>query len=82
MKLFYQNLSKGMEKGTALREAKLEYIKSAEGIFRHPAFWSPFVQIGTTDAIHLDVKSKYSFLWWGLGILTAVLLFVFLRKKQ
>jgi LPXTG-motif cell wall-anchored protein len=82
MKIFYQNLAKGMKKGSALREAKLEYMKSAEGMFRHPAFWSAFVQIGTTDAIHLEEKSNSSFLWWGLGVLTAVLLFVFWRKKK
>lgn len=84
MKLFYQNLTKGMGKAEALREAKLSYMKKAEGIFEHPAFWSPFIQIGTSDAIHLKSKSDRSFLWWGLGILSMVLLLYlfFIAKRR
>lgn len=40
MVAFYQNLSKGMTKGEALRQAKLSLID------RHPLFWSPFILIG------------------------------------
>jgi CHAT domain-containing protein len=82
MKLFYQNLAKDMGTAEALRAAKLDYMKRAKGILRHPAFWSPFVHIGTNDSIHLEVKSERSFLWWGLGILGFVLLLVFLKKKE
>lgn len=81
MKLFYQNLGKGMEKGAALRAAKLSYIKEVDGLFRHPAFWSPFIQMGTTDSIDLETKGKRSLVWWGLAILGCSLLLIFLRKK-
>jgi len=40
MVAFYQNISKGMSKGEALREAKLSQIT------RHPFYWSPFILIG------------------------------------
>jgi CHAT domain-containing protein len=40
MVAFYQNISKGMSKGEALREAKLSQIT------RHPYYWSPFILIG------------------------------------
>jgi CHAT domain-containing protein len=82
MKFFYQNLVEGMGKAEALREAKLEYIKRSKGIFNHPAFWSPFIQIGASDSIYLEVKSKRSFLWWGLGVLGMILLLVFWKKKK
>lgn len=82
MELFYQNLEKGMEKAKALQVAKLDYIKRSKGIFSHPAFWSPFVQIGTSDRIDLEVKSKNSFLWWGIGFLGIVLLVAFWKKKK
>jgi len=40
MVAFYQNISKGMSKGEALRQAKLSQIT------RHPFYWSPFILIG------------------------------------
>lgn len=40
MVAFYQNLKKGMNKGEALRGAKLSQINS------HPYFWSPLILIG------------------------------------
>ncbi|MBD1924328.1 tetratricopeptide repeat protein [Microcoleus sp. FACHB-831] len=40
MVAFYQNLKKGMDKGEALRGAKLSQINS------HPYFWSPLILIG------------------------------------
>lgn len=82
MQFFYENLAKGMGKAEALRTAKLDYIKTSKGILSHPAFWSPFVQIGTSDPIHLEVKSKNSFLWWGMGIFGIILLFAFWKKKK
>jgi CHAT domain-containing protein len=82
MQLFYQNLAKGMGKAEALRAAKLDYIKRAKGVFSHPAFWSSFVQVGPSDSIALEEKSKNSLLWWGMGILGLVLLVVFWKKKK
>lgn len=37
---FYQNLKQGMNKGEALRQAKLQQIEA------HPFFWSPLILIG------------------------------------
>ena len=84
MKLFYQNLAKDMGTAEALRAAKLNYMKRAKGILRHPAFWSPFVHIGTNDPIRLERKSERSFLWWGLGlgILGLVFSLIFWKKKE
>jgi CHAT domain-containing protein len=82
MKFFYQNLAKDMDTAEALRAAKLEYMKKAKGVFKHPAFWSPFVQIGTSNAIYLELKSdRLPLWWWGLGVFGIVLLLVFWKKK-
>ena len=43
MKTFYQNLSRGY--AAALREAKLEMIRSPRLRLRHPYFWAPFVLV-------------------------------------
>jgi CHAT domain-containing protein len=72
MKSFYQNLTDGMNKDEALRQAKLQYIKSAKGITAHPVFWSPFIQLGDTKAIQFSRKGN---LWvWSIGGLLVLLL--------
>lgn len=43
MKTFYQNLSLGY--AAALRQAKLEMIKSLRRSARHPYYWAPFVLV-------------------------------------
>lgn len=40
---FYKNLSKGMTKVEALRQAKLDFIKSSKNEFSHPYFWAGIV---------------------------------------
>jgi CHAT domain-containing protein len=40
---FYKNLSKGMGKVDALRQAKLDFLKSSKNEFAHPYFWAGIV---------------------------------------
>jgi len=65
MQFFYQNLASGMDKAKALQEAKIRYLNTTEGIALHPAFWSPFIQLGNTDAIQIAKKVNYT--PWVLG---------------
>ena len=62
MKNFYQNLANGMEKDEALQRAKMQYIKDAIEVGAHPAFWSPFILMGNTDAIYLKTKGAADFI--------------------
>jgi len=72
MQLFYQNMHNGMTQAEALRQAKLSYIKTAQGVAAHPAFWSPFVQLGNSRPIQLTAQ-KSPWLWWlGGGVLIVV----------
>lgn len=80
MQNLYTNLSKGMDKADALRQAKLDYINSAQKNLAHPAFWSPFIQIGNTEVIPLNPKRNY---WiWGVGSLFLILIIGVLWKKR
>jgi CHAT domain-containing protein len=45
MKSFYQQLVRGVGNAAALREAKLQMIRSAKEI-THPYYWAAFVTIG------------------------------------
>ena len=56
----------------ALQQAKLQYITSAKDILAHPAFWSPFIQIGKTTAVQISPKGNR---WmWGIGFGIGILL--------
>lgn len=44
MRLFYDGMSKSLNKAQAMREAQVAMIKNKK--FKHPFFWSPFILIG------------------------------------
>jgi len=84
MKRIYQNLAKGQNKAEALRQAKLDFIKSAAGTASHPAYWSPFILIGNTDSIEIEKKgglAKWGMLFGGLALLGIGGLSIKRRKK-
>lgn len=66
MEMFYTNLKEGMNKAEALRQAKLTYLKRAERIAAHPAFWSPFIQLGARTPVQLSTPIN---LWLYGGVL-------------
>lgn len=81
MERFYTYLKAGLPKDVALRNAKLDYLKSSTGITSHPAYWAPFIQLGTADAL---VEAPTSKLWWwitGFALLAGIGLFI-LKSRQ
>jgi len=72
MELFYDYLADGLAKDAALRQAKLDYMQQAKGIFVHPAFWSPFIQLGDSTPVELQQKRT---IWpWLIGGIVFLLL--------
>lgn len=83
MQLFYQNLSKGMEKDQALQQAKLKYIDSHETIMAHPFFWAGLVQIGDPSPIKLKYNTGLAFLFiFFAGLLVCLCIGLFLLRKN
>lgn len=80
MQGFYQNLKDGMNKAAALRQAKLAYMERAVGVGGHPAFWSPFIQLGATEPVALT--SKKSWLWYGIGVIVLLGLLIMARSLR
>ncbi len=78
---FYEYLSEGKRKDEALRLAKLDYLKNAEGRTLHPQYWAGLVLMGDTAPIELSSQSN-----WLSYIITALLLIIliyfFLKKKR
>ncbi|MCM3875582.1 MAG: CHAT domain-containing protein, partial [Thermoanaerobaculia bacterium] len=65
MAAFYEALSRGRTKGQALREAKLEFLRSSR--WSAPRHWAPFVLIGDArETIPLPRPS-----WWRRLVMTA-----------
>lgn len=82
VKLFYNNLAKGLAKDEALRQAKLSYLASAEGRAAAPQYWAGLVLIGDTTPIDLNTGVAW---WWFVleGIvLLLLLLFIFKSRKE
>ncbi len=46
MKAFYQNLTRGLAKDEALRQAKLQLLRGKQRAWAHPYFWAAFVLVG------------------------------------
>jgi hypothetical protein len=66
MKNLYENLANEMMKDEALRQAKLQYMKTAKGVMAHPAFWSPFIMMGKTNPLYIQRKGNP--IDWAIGI--------------
>ena len=68
MKGFYAQLAEGASKSEALRQAKLAYLDSADGLTAHPAFWAAFVSIGDHRALPQNNSGK------GFALLSVLML--------
>ena len=84
MESMYKKLSEGNSKSEALRQAKIEYIKSTKGFAASPAFWSPFIQIGNNQPVNIKAKSNnlLFYILGGLGAIGVILFLLKLRQKR
>ncbi|MCP4438338.1 MAG: CHAT domain-containing protein [Aureispira sp.] len=76
MTTFYKQLSQGITKDEALRQAKLQYLDSQKGLAAHPALWAAFVHLGDTQSITIPKKISNMPLYLGIGglLLAALIL--------
>lgn len=71
---FHAYLQKGYTKSRALREAKLDYLKS-DAVNKSPAFWAHLILIGNTEPLYTTgIAGGYK--WGILVILLAILFFI------
>lgn len=77
---FYDNLKKGMRKDSALREAKLKYLSTAEGRTLQPNYWAGLVLMGDTSP--LDLNSGLPWWVWILIAAVGLILIVLLAQKK
>ena len=78
---FYKNLKAGESKATALHNAKLNYLETANLSEKSPYYWAPMVLMGDADTV--VYASLWTKLLWGLGgVLLLVILFFFFKPKK
>jgi CHAT domain-containing protein/tetratricopeptide (TPR) repeat protein len=85
MQAFYYNLANGQNKAEALQNAKQTYISQAQNQAAHPAYWSPFIQLGDFSPIAIAPKnSGFTYIWLtAVAVLVAsVALFFWSRRKK
>jgi|GEM_PF-2370181 len=83
MKFFYQYIADGLAKDVALRQAKLDYLNIAKDIAGHPAFWSPFIQLGNTAPVKIYTKGRFRPWLIGIGVFALLLIVgVFLNRRR
>lgn len=77
---FYSYLENGHPKDEALRLAKLDYLKTAEGRTLHPQYWAGLILMGNTSPI--EISQPFPWLWVIGGIVFILLLTVFVIKRK
>jgi hypothetical protein len=70
-----------MPKDEALQQAKLQYLKNAEGRMLSPKYWAGLIVMGDLSPVKLGSKLSYPG-YWILGGVLILSLSWFLFKKQ
>lgn len=77
MKQFYNNLKDGDSKSEALKNAKLDYIKTTEDVnLKHPYYWAGFVLTGDVSPIVLTTN------YWAYALIILGLLAIYLLIRS
>ncbi|WP_180335682.1 CHAT domain-containing protein [Labilibaculum filiforme] len=84
MSNFYTFLSKGLKKDDALRQAKLEYLQTADALKSHPYFWSGYVTLGDVEPLYDNsLFTKLMYIASGLiGIILLVLIALKMKIRR
>lgn len=75
---FYKKLAEGLPKNQALKQAKLNYLATAQGRTIAPQYWAGLVLIGDTESIVLKTSSNS--VYWLIGIIVLLILIILFKK--
>jgi CHAT domain-containing protein len=80
VKGFYDNLKKGYTKSSALRKARIHYLKQSDQLRSHPYFWSALVVYGNNSPLYY---TKYLIELLAIaGISLAVFLGIYFWRRR
>ncbi len=81
MKDFYKNLNKGMDKASALQQAKIQYIKTADVFTNHPLYWGGFYVLGDNSPLKIDTPAIFNWMVYLIIGLCGIGILLFFRKR-
>jgi CHAT domain-containing protein len=70
----HQRLAQGFDKDQALRESKLEYIRTNDHAHSLPYFWANMILLGDPQPLVLLHSRPFAW-WWPAGLAVLILLF-------
>jgi CHAT domain-containing protein len=84
MQYFYENINKGLPTDVAMQQAKIEYLRTQNGLALHPNFWSAFTVVGKAQPIPM---SKSNIWFWLIAtgaslVLLYTLFLLYSRRNQ
>lgn len=79
---FYRNLVKGMAKDDALRQAKLDYLKEAEGRMLSPAYWGGLALMGDVSPIEFPPARRWTWVTLAAILLILVSAWIIVRVRR
>ncbi|RMG21292.1 MAG: CHAT domain-containing protein, partial [Bacteroidetes bacterium] len=82
MESFFRELANGQSKDSALRNAKLRFLKRASGLQNHPRFWAGFVVQGDPQPIQLVKNNHFAWLFATVSGLALVILSLFWFRSK
>ena len=83
MENFYKYLVDGMDKDEALRQAKLDYLKTSKGRMLAPQYWAGLVLMGDTSPVELEKPaSNRNWVIAGLAALLIIPAIYIYRKRR
>ncbi|MCK0132641.1 CHAT domain-containing protein [Flavobacteriaceae bacterium F08102] len=77
---FFRYLESGLSKDEALRNAKLDYIRHADGRTLHPQYWAGLILMG--DTYPIDLSTSIDSYWYFIMAVLLVVVFVLIRSKR
>jgi CHAT domain-containing protein len=84
MRAFYENLNADLTISSSLRQAKIDYLKSARGDLASPYYWGGIVLTGENGQVDIDSPTGIPqiIIWVIFAITFTFGMFLFLRKAS
>jgi len=77
---FHKRLARGMDKDQALREAKLEFIRTGDRSRSLPYYWANMILVGNPQPLVLSPTRHFP--WWWIADLALILTVFFLFRAR
>ncbi len=79
--VFYENLAKGMTKDSALRQAKLHFLKNADNAESAPFYWGALYFIGNNTPL-IKRTNIFTERWLVIGLFISIAMFICYQRSS